>query len=342
MESRRLSRNSQCAALTGNLTASAFLGQGNVGETNHKFFYMRQNQYAAYFQDNWKTTSKLTLNLGLRWEAWPALHEKYNNIVGFDLSQHAVVLTQPLSYYDQLNAGFAWAATRGNRPLVVRGGYTIAYYPLPIYDQLEQMRSSIPFETEPFYEPDDSCCWPDGHGGWSLRSVPTWVAGLNTNTTDVFSGLGTGTAGLSPGNLTATFIDPHFPDTRVQDWNFTLEKKVMANTVARVAWVGNHTDDLDVFNNLNPQVGQFVWASNTSTAYPRGAGTTRPYDPLYGDLTEVGRNGYSNYTVLQLELRRLYSRRFGYQIFYVINNDIPWAALATPTPRRLSFHPLHI
>ncbi len=44
--------------------------------------------------------------------------------------------------------------------------------------------------------------------------------------------------------LRAGYHIPYFaasqPDSRVQDWNITLEKEVMSNTVARLAYVGNH------------------------------------------------------------------------------------------------------
>src|SRR5207248_2900043 len=36
-----------------------------------------RHYYATYFQDDWKLTPKLTLNLGLRWEFFGQIREKY-------------------------------------------------------------------------------------------------------------------------------------------------------------------------------------------------------------------------------------------------------------------------
>ena len=343
---------------TGSTVGSAFLGQMMYGyKTTHGYFYERENQFAAYFQDNYKLTKRLTLNLGLRWSAWPAMKEKYNNISGFDLDTHAIVLTQPLDNYYKLNpamapgidklkslgvkfedytkaglpqsllssnwknfaprAGFAYRVDGGVRPLVVRGGYALTYFPVVMQSQLEKMRAAIPFVSNPIYSPDSSGFSPDGLAGYSLRNKPTYVAGLNTK--DALSA-SAGVAGLTAGALTASLMDPHNPDTRVHDWNITVEKEILPKTLARVAYVGNHTSFLDGYRTLNPQASNYVWAVNTGLPYPNTAGASRPYDPLYGDIIETGKYGYSNYSGMQFEVSRRHANGFSYQVFYVLNN----------------------
>ncbi|MBI4873307.1 MAG: carboxypeptidase regulatory-like domain-containing protein [Acidobacteria bacterium] len=345
--------------LSGNSLASAYLGQMMYQmKTTHGFFYMRQSQYAAYFQDNFKVSRRLTLNLGLRWQAWPAMHEKYGNISGFDAGRKAVVLTQPLERYYELNPamaagvarlralgvkfndyresglprdlvfsnwknfaprlGFAWRTTSGSRPLVVRAGFSIAHFPIPITGLMEKMRAGIPFVSTPLWSPDSSGYYPDNRPAWSLRNTPVYVAGQNVR--NVLDSPG-GSAGLTAGSLTSSLIDPHYPEARVHDWNLTLEKEILPRTLARAAWVGNHASNLDVFRNLNPQTPSFIWASNTGATYPTTAGGSRPYDSIYGDILSSGKYGYSNFTGFQLELARRYARGFGYQLYYVVSNS---------------------
>jgi hypothetical protein len=56
---------------------------------------------------------------------------------------------------------------------------------------------------------------------------------------------------LSPGSGLASWFAPHSPDPRVMDWNFTLEKEIKGDTVARAGYVGNHTDHLENLVQVN-------------------------------------------------------------------------------------------
>ena len=39
----------------------------------------RQNRYGLYYQDDWKATHKLTVNLGVRWDYWPSGYDAIGN-----------------------------------------------------------------------------------------------------------------------------------------------------------------------------------------------------------------------------------------------------------------------
>jgi hypothetical protein len=67
-------------------------------------YYMRQNEDSMYFQDNWRATQRLTVNLGIRWQFSPYPTDKYNIFSSFDRKNMAIVLGQPLDFFYKIGA----------------------------------------------------------------------------------------------------------------------------------------------------------------------------------------------------------------------------------------------
>ncbi|MBI5086570.1 MAG: TonB-dependent receptor, partial [Acidobacteria bacterium] len=74
-------------AFTGDGLADMALGLPHYVGANYNrgFFDFRQKEIGLYFNDTWKVTPKLTLDLGVRWDKWTAYREKYNRLVNVDL-----------------------------------------------------------------------------------------------------------------------------------------------------------------------------------------------------------------------------------------------------------------
>ena len=76
--------------------------------------------YAIYLQDDWKIGSRLTVNLGVRWDYQPAVTVKDNlTVSGFDFDA-----TNPLQ--SQLPQGAATINPATGQPLALRGGLLFA------------------------------------------------------------------------------------------------------------------------------------------------------------------------------------------------------------------------
>ena len=73
-------------ALSGNSIASFLLGAANNGAIDNNFYpTFRWNYYAPWFQDDWKLTDRLTLNLGFRWDLNTPVFEEQDRLnVDFD------------------------------------------------------------------------------------------------------------------------------------------------------------------------------------------------------------------------------------------------------------------
>ncbi len=77
---------------SGDAVASALLGQiDNAGISTTNFISSQKTAWAGYAQDDWKFSSKLTFNIGLRYESWSPIDERFGRQVNFDL--------QNLTYY---------------------------------------------------------------------------------------------------------------------------------------------------------------------------------------------------------------------------------------------------
>jgi hypothetical protein len=176
------------------------------------YVHFHDMEFDGYFQDNYHVARNLTLNLGLRYEAHPALWMKNGTIVGFDLKNDAEVLGAPIStliaqgYTSQAiitnieddggkietaqqaglpsaltnnydfnflpRFGFAWQPEQ-KWGTVLRGAYGRYIYPVPSYFTVDQISSVAPFDAN-FEESYISAAQaPDSLADYLLRSAQT-------------------------------------------------------------------------------------------------------------------------------------------------------------------------
>jgi len=123
-----------------------------------------------------------------------------------------------------------------------------------------------------------------------------------------------------------TFFPPDMPDAQVHDWNLTLEKEVMSNTVLRAGYFGNHSNHLEQLYQFNNSTPGYIWFVTTGLPLPTGAyaaTATNFYDKtLYSRLERWQNTGWGNSNGIQLELERRYSKGYAYQLFYILDNNL--------------------
>jgi len=347
---------------TGNDSANMFLGIAGSYSAQfvRKWYFMRAREYAGYLQDNFKLNSRLTLNLGVRWEFYPAMREGNNVLTGFDLKSMSIVNGVPLEKMYELGvsspaiskpftdlgvkfispreaglpdtlmhsnpwdfgprAGFAYRLSSGRRSTVLRGGYALFGFPIPLRTFNARMRSNAPTNARFTQSVTDPAQSPDGLRNYSMRSVPRVIAGVNSK--DVLDITQPG--GVTRGSFQTSYFDVDQPTTRAHEWNLLVEREILDNTVVRAGYVGTHGSKLDQFYTFNNAPNDYVWFVNTGLPIPTGvfSGVARrnfPTEP-YGGIEAYSKIGWSNYNGVQLEVQRRYSKGYGFQVFYVMSN----------------------
>jgi hypothetical protein len=347
---------------TGINVANMYLGYSNYSaQLAHNWFYLTDLEIAGYFQDNIKVNSRLTVNIGLRWERWSPYHEKNGTNIGFSPKDHAVVLSSSLdslykfgytlpslvqqfqsmgikfeSYQqaglpeDQYSArsknfgpraGFAYKALSGKSAFVIRGGYSLAYFNGDLYEWQDNVRTNFPLAATFSYDLNNAAQSPDGIGNYWLRSVPQVITGVNSANVLNLSQA----SGITPGCCGIFFFNPNQPDARTHTWNLTFEKEILANTVARVRYLGNHTSHLFQQYQLNDSIPSYVWYVTTGTPLPTGSTSNiarRLYDNTsgYGDLRSYNLTGWNNNEGLELEVERRFARGLAFHLSYDLLN----------------------
>ena len=325
--------------------------------------FLRRNEYASYIQDTFKVSPRLTLNLGLRYEFRTPLKDRNQLMMSFDYDKHAYVLGSDLNHFIQQQAtlpslikafesfggkvetyqdahlpqtmvnfnwrqwgprlGFAYRAFDGAKAFVLRGGYRISYYPETTGNLYAAISNPQILSGSFQYSVTATAQSPDGLPNYGLRTVPTYIAGVNTPSSIIDIN---DTRLITRGSFSGTRIDPNLVDPMVHDWNLTFEKEIMRNTVLRMGYVGNHTVNQSALINNNSSTPSYIWYVTNRTPTPTGefaSVATRPYDQqVFGNVDTLAPVGFSWYNGVNIGIERRFDQGFGYQIFYDMANAL--------------------
>jgi hypothetical protein len=270
--------------------AGFLLGTPTHAGKSSQFIKMNsmENVFALYVRDRWRATSKLTLNLGLRWELYPTRTRSAGmGIESYDPTTNEVLVggrgaipqDAGVGYSKKLFAPRVGFAYQLDSSTVVRSGYGITYHSHPWGAQA--LRGWYPLTIVAVF---------DGINGYEpVTTDPNYVAaGVPNNP------LGPGVGippiccpDISKGRIPLPLSnDMGYPVANrqldrgyIQSWNFIMERKLTAQLVTSVGYVG--TSSVNGFAFLDINASQIPGSGNNGRPLFAKFGrtvTTREFD----------------------------------------------------------------
>jgi hypothetical protein len=295
------------ASTTGFAEADFFLGYPsrvqrgvNTGSWGH-----RKNILGFYFQDDWRATDSLTLNLGLRWEYHSPLVEVKDRQANFEpfTGRHLIAgqdgnsraLYEPFRKDFQPRLGFAWTPRFMGGNTVFRGAYTISSFMEGTGTNLRlPMNPPFNFEFEAIYEGQTAIGSTTDQGQTILRAAA-----------DPFR------------NATIRLWDPFVRPAHVQQWSFTIEHQLPSQTVLSAGYVGQHGTHLVV---PMPYFQRRLVSPGVTAPSPYLSG-----NPALASIAQISgteSNGNQRYDSLQVNARKRLTRGLEYQVSYTFSKGM--------------------
>jgi len=304
----------------GNGLATLLLGFSTGGTRGFLLqpYYLRNSEYAAFFQDDWKFRNRLTLNLGLRYDVFTSDTEIQNRIANFDFQNLRLIYAgvggasrtaNKSTQYGNVGPrlGFAYDLT-GNGHTVIRGGFGVSYFP-------EQQSASnllgqnVPFTISQNFSP------PTNPLGTQMSSIPA----INNPFPPITPVMPLTTAALNAANPSVIGHAFNNLTPYMESWNFDVERQLGANTVGEIAYAGSRGIHL-----------MFCYNANEIQPGAGSQASRRLFQPLsnVNTILECDPRNMSNFHSLQAKLTRRISRGLQFLGSYTFGKSLDYGGSA--------------
>jgi len=281
---------------------------------------------SAFAQDDWRVSSELTLNLGVRWELVQNAREINNQFVNFDTATQTFLFAgknMPERIYPAQKANFlprigAAYSPKWLHKTVIRGGFSIAtggaraweyaqqhFQPPYVNENFDNNSVVTTNQNLPVYQlPNPGgaiIADPNGVANpWLLFPAPVTTFGPDVN--------------LVPVALNDV-VEKKVP--KYLEWNFNVQKELPGAFVLQVGYVGTHGYSLPIRYDTNlattPEDPNNPASANVQTRVPY---------PTLGYICGNTFEGYSNFDALNVHLERRFANGLSLTAAYSWAKDL--------------------
>ena len=290
---------------TGDTVADFLLGKASefdYGQGRTRMVMVNKN-WGTFFQDDWKVSDNLTLNLGVRYDYFSPITDKLGQTSTFIINQAATGVPQsgkaevinagtnglppngtyfPDKQGFQPRGGFSWNVN-GNGKLAIHGGLGMFRNQLRNNLTLQQILS-YPFYQQPVVR-DTSLSDP-------IKPVTIPLIGQ------------------------LYVIDPHVTTPYSVVYNIATQWQFMTNTILEVAYVGNRGNNLLQLGN---ELNQPIYVPGQTTQANKDL--FRPY-PGFTSVLQASNWGRSDYNGLETSVSRRFTNGLQFQASYVLSKSM--------------------
>ena len=313
-------------------------GSNSVSASNFGGVAAKRSYWGGFFQDDWKLTSRLTLNLGLRYEWFSPTGETYNaqaNFIPgtpFDSAEYLIPASRQnnpvlspsfnqllqqdgikLVYTNKYGSGLTNVQTTNFAPRlgiafrpsdrwVVRAGYGMYYGAFENRGGYPSLGYNYPFQFSfSFPSPDPATPIQYSNGAYATLQNGLTAIPLSASLVDA--------NGLALRGIQLNYKTPYY-----ENYNFSVEHQLAASTSVQASYVGGVSRHLESSPSTNLQHQLLPLNSNPQNyiAFPDFARGSPYLDTI----------GISSYNALQVKLEKRYSSGLALLISYAFQKTL--------------------